>query len=702
MTHFHPFSLSGPALLAIAVAILAMLTPQAMAQSASAARSRVMSANNMLEAGRFDDVEPSLQEAEKFLQGLPDAEKAPVVKEIADLRAKVEPARKAAKAKVLKTRIERDIRQAEDDAANNPEGAASSLKSVATRLDSSEVTSSMDPADIASLKSRLADAQKKAGGSAAKPAAIGNASSARSSLMWAKDALDSRNFERAEQSLRDAEQAMAGLPDSEKAPLLKELADVRDLFAAGKNAEKLRDVEDRLDRDIGTASGNAQNDPLFSDACIKSAESLLASDEAKGLDASKVANFRARLTDAKAKVAAENKSRALDRANGLLNKVDDAMSADPFAGKDDFDAYKISRELESNLRGTRAWLADIPQDDPDVRAANDKAAALRMKIDAATSSWSKARVEATVTAGWKFNIQNVEGWEQEKPNAGDKPNEWMMPKTAAALRNAAYWLNDDQIKKLRAENPDSAVVKATIAEAERTHDTAASRLNDAFNAAMAQAEKWPTPMGEKRFDRVIASWMASDADQVFKDTKYQQPNVARAKALDAKWEQEIQTKLKAQAELRKKLSAEGDAAWPAIASSAGARANFDAHSLSKGDKILLKRIYCRAGWDFDGLQYEFALRVNGVAIAGTYDKTVNDAIKQAWTKLDGPPLDDHEPWDVIAIVEGPATIRRRVKTDIIAEDTREVILKLDGFQDEPGIKVKVIALHAGPVTAGPK
>jgi hypothetical protein len=47
----------------------------------------------MLQAERFDDVEPSLQQAEKYLEGLPAAEKDPIVKMIAEVRAKIEPAK---------------------------------------------------------------------------------------------------------------------------------------------------------------------------------------------------------------------------------------------------------------------------------------------------------------------------------------------------------------------------------------------------------------------------------------------------------------------------------------------------------------------------------------------------------------------------------------------------------------------------------
>ena len=59
--------------------VMAFVTVPVCAQSLSAAKSRVAQANEAINAERFDDIDGLLTAAEKFLVGLPDAEKAPVL-----------------------------------------------------------------------------------------------------------------------------------------------------------------------------------------------------------------------------------------------------------------------------------------------------------------------------------------------------------------------------------------------------------------------------------------------------------------------------------------------------------------------------------------------------------------------------------------------------------------------------------------------
>ncbi len=60
------------------------------AGSVGAAKSRVMQAQDYVDKGQKDNAQDKLNEAEKFLDGLTDAEKAPIEKDIAALRAKWE------------------------------------------------------------------------------------------------------------------------------------------------------------------------------------------------------------------------------------------------------------------------------------------------------------------------------------------------------------------------------------------------------------------------------------------------------------------------------------------------------------------------------------------------------------------------------------------------------------------------------------
>lgn len=706
----HPTSIFCPSWLAIAaaLAVFFLFTPQAMAQSASAAKARLSMANEMLDKERFDEVEPSLQQAEKQLQGLSAAERDPILKGIAEVRARVEPAKKAAAARKLRAGIERELRSAEDDIGPRPYDVEKRLTSVSARLGSDEVTKALEAPDIAKFKARVEEIRKKlatSGGETPAPAITANVNSAKSRVMSARNAIESRRFENVEFTLEEAEKYLAGLSEAERAPVLRDIAEVRGLLAEAEKAEEVRKYEERLNRYIRSADGNVEPHPTNSADQIRMTKELLASEDVKRvLGPAKIGEFRTRLAEVEKKLAAALKADALDRAQDFARQLEEALAGDPLEGKDEIEAYKAWRGLDHFQNAAKLWLAEIPKDDPDRRALEGKLAELKKRSDALSDKWGQAQVEAAVKSGWQFASQDSAGWEEEKPDPAKKPNEmWMMRKTASAVRNAAYWMNNDQIKKLKADNPENAVVKATFAEAEKTLDAAAAKLNDAFQAAMTAAEKMPTPSGSTRFDRVIASWMAQDAEGCFEGTRYQEANVARAKALDARWEQEILAMQKAAAELRAKLSKEADAAWPAIVEKLGPDADFTPGRLvrSKGDRILIKRIYNRSGWDFDG-QYDFTVRIDGVPIAGNFTKEINDSIQAMWEKMSAPPLDSWEEWDVIAVVEGPATVHRRVTTELIAADTREVIGKIEGHKDEPGVEVRIIGLHAGPMAVGSK
>ena len=84
-------------------AAMLILTGVALADgNPSAAKSRVMGAKSLMESHRYDEVEDKLKEAEKFLQGATDAEKAPIVADIKAIRAELVPHMKAANDKVIR------------------------------------------------------------------------------------------------------------------------------------------------------------------------------------------------------------------------------------------------------------------------------------------------------------------------------------------------------------------------------------------------------------------------------------------------------------------------------------------------------------------------------------------------------------------------------------------------------------------------
>ncbi|HZK82819.1 MAG TPA: hypothetical protein VFC46_17180, partial [Humisphaera sp.] len=229
---------------------------------------------------------------------------------------------------------------------------------------------------------------------------------------------------------------------------------------------------------------------------------------------------------------------------------------------------------------------------------------------------------------------------------------------------------------------------------------AGAKLNEAFNAVLADAERQPMPTRES--DRAQIGYLGHEAARLFARTKYKDANVARAEALDGKWKAEVARLEKEMEETLKKLTAEANAAWPKIEASAGADRGFDPKDMAswKGKTIEIKGYYNRSGWDFDA-HYDFAVGIKGVPVAGTYDPHVRAAFDEG-SRHTQFGINDHMGWDVIAVVEGPGQINRRVTTEFRDKDTHDLIMKTESLVPEPCVVIKIIGLHAGPVAVGPK
>jgi hypothetical protein len=275
-----------------------------------------------------------------------------------------------------------------------------------------------------------------------------------------------------------------------------------------------------------------------------------------------------------------------------------------------------------------------------------------------------------------------------------------MNKTIQAIRFTNHFLEEKDTKEAREKHGKLPKVAATIAEAEKTLVDAAGKLNDAFNQWLDAAEKQKRPQGETRFEINSASLMAHNAEDWFAGTKYKDPNIARAKKLDERWQAEIAAIEKQHAEALKKLTADASAAWPKIDGAIRAEDSFnpsDAAS-SKGKTIRLKGVRNRSGWDFDG-RYDFVMWQNGVPIAGNYEPKVAKAFADASSQI-GDSVNDHTDWDVIAVVEGPGTVNHRVTSEVKAANG-DVLGKIESYPPMECVRVKVIAVHAGPVAVGP-
>lgn len=157
----------------------------------------------------------------------------------------------------------------------------------------------------------------------------------------------------------------------------------------------------------------------------------------------------------------------------------------------------------------------------------------------------------------------------------------------------------------------------------------------------------------------------------------------------------------ARAAERERRSAEAEAAWRRIEAALAARDDFrpEAAASFAGQTIRLKAVRNRAASDFDG-EYPFAAWLGQAVLAGFYEPKVAAALDEA-TRLTGTAVDDRLDWEVIAVVEGAGTIKRRVVTELVDSTRRVVVGRTESYEPMDCVRIKVVALRAGPVVAGP-
>jgi hypothetical protein len=616
----------------VQIAVVASLgfTMPAWAGSVSAAKSRVLQAQDYADKGQKDDAKDKLDEAEKFLDGLSDSEKAPIEKDIADLRAKIG----ATVDPEVSARIERNVGRflsvAEGDADSSPQNASNELAQAVDALNAD-------------------DAKKNLG------------SDAHQKLQARVDALQTK-------------------------------------LKGSNMSEAAQRFADRIERNLRAANENSGNDTRFARTRLDEATSLLASDEAKQkLDAATIQRLQGSLADAEAKLGAVNKKDALDRATRLLNELDQHLTADPFKGTAPDQAYKVTEELQS-LRSRAAYqLTRLPDGDSDRKAYENRLAAAQAKIDTYDAAWAAANAEAAIVNRWKFTAQGFEGWDGESYDpsgrAFEKPK---LTKTEQAARQTKLFLAEKQTVDAGQKQSDLPKAAAAITEAQKTMAGAQAKLDATFNQWMDAAEKQPRPQGPNRFDIGAAADMARWVDDCLAGSQYKDADVARAKKLDQRWQDELAAIKQQHEEALRKMTADANEAWPKIASSIDAQDGFhpsDAAS-SKGKTFRFKRIRNRSGWDFDG-RYDLVMWVDGQPVAGMYDPKIKRAFADVARQI-GDSVDDHIDWEVIAVIEGKGMANQRYSTEV-KDEHMDVLGKIEGTRPVECVVVRIIAVHAGPI-----
>lgn len=471
--------------------------------------------------------------------------------------------------------------------------------------------------------------------------------------------------------------------------LRAEAADLRAKADAAMRAARTATYEETVERHLRSAESDVSHNLRHAADGLRHAQERLDKDEHKLLPPESVAKYRAAIERIRGLIAAEIKRAGLSRAQPILTELEERVSRPIF--DDSAQPWQIVGNLEALKSRIRGALSDVPSDDADVKAIEVRLAAVDVKLSDASVALGRDHAEELVSRAYETEKAANAGWEDET-TSGD----YDFPKTALAVRRLRWFLADNEMCRLWDAYPDLAPIQAMRAEGQKALEAATAKLHAAFSAAMSALEKKPRPTNGVALEE--PSRFAGRAGSDFEDTKHALANVARARALYDRWQNEIEADRAARQKKYRELAVVADAAWPAIVARIAADEKFDPHGASaRGKTVLVKSIRNRIGWDFSG-PHDFAIWVDGMPVVGDFDKTVTVAVNDACEKV-GLPLDDHTDWDAVITIGGPGKIKERTEV-IIRNRSNLEIGKLEEWRPIDCVQCSVIALRAGPVAVG--
>lgn len=679
------------------------------------AKREIRYAKSAADDRRWDLLETRIRGIEAALDDASEAERAPVLAEIAPLREQMAKALREEQA----TRIEREIRR---NLSNAEEGSESHLSKAIDRLAAADAQECLAPDAVQRLQSEIAAVQAKLGiapapaassqpppskpaAEPASPAALSDEARAIESdiartLSFAAEDVE-RAPERAEPRIEralarlDSDEAKRHLPAGLMTQLRAQVAELQAKIEGSLQAEKVARIEEQIVRFLGTSTRDFERSLHLAEENLRRAVERIESEEAKRfLPAPMMERLRAEIAQMQARIFSALKKSALERAATILQELEERAAGRIF--DDHQPAYRSLGDLDYEKSRVRGAIERLPSDDAEVRVIEARIAAVDERIAEACAALDGEQARARVDQAWGLEREAIEGWEGEQHAGGAAALE--MPRSAIAVRRLTHFLADAELARIRSAHGADAGVQSPFTEAGRIRDAAAAKLDAAFGAILAALENAPRPAN--RIELEEPGRLAAQASSVLEGTPCAEPNAVRATALYERWQAEIAADRAAREAKYRELSALADAAWPAIAAAIKAEHGFDpSDAQSRGKTVRFTGIRNRIGWDFSG-RHDFAMWVNDVPVVGNYDERLAAAVNDACERA-GLPLDEHTDWDVVFKVGGPGKIKQRFRVTVRGRNQRE-IGTIEEWRPVDCVMCSVIALRAGPVAAGPK
>jgi hypothetical protein len=546
--------------------------------------------------------------------------------------------------------------------------------------------------------------------------AFAEADAAKKYLAQAQTDVTNNDMTAANNDIQLAEAELDGLDDATKGPIKKYIDDLKAKIADAKNAGAKEAAQKQIDSMMNDAKGALDAKDSF-DGTDKAIQDYVAQDDVKtALGPEAIAKTLKTLSTYR-KVANNNAfarnldgvKQSLDQAEKDLPDVITAMKASDAPPDELSQANNFSSSLDRIAPLIKTFPTDKPEAVEQIKRFKKVQAAFEMAVASAKAKETYRRLNDS----WSGYADEYGGWDKETEGAtfdfilhhqSDAASAMNAPKTEALIRRANNWLNelkDDEV--VQAVGDTDPQLKTLLGEIRDNRAAAYKKMAGFASAILDQAEK--TELNQDSRDR-LETFANDDLRLALEGYDQQKLMQQRALKMVAAFDKKAGGDAATKAKLYDDLSAQSGKAWPAMAAKLSPGESFDAVAASqnidsvKGQTIILKGANNRMGWDYrPGAGYDFAVTIDGVAVAGKYEQSIHEAVDSI-TRKTGHDFSD-ETYDVVATIDGMGPIIKITRSEGTISANGEKIADVTAQRDETvqGIRLKIIGLHVGPVAS---
>lgn len=534
---------------------------------------------------------------------------------------------------------------------------------------------------------------------------------ARQYLAEARASLAKEQNDDVETNLMLAEAELEDVSGPEKDALAAEIDALKKQMAGAENAEEAARLRQDVEGQINDLKG-AIDDWIRFQEYAEELDDLLADDDTTAvLSADEIAKTRKTMATYRKVAMQKQAAAAIDELKQAVDGLEPRMeeyvaeiSGDSPAARDN--------AIQSYGYNTQRIRELLDMVDP----ANAEAAAQIAKFEKIDAEFNNVYAKGMadevldqITRYWEMEAYEYEGWDKETASPtfeelvkirNEANGRLGLPRNADLVESANHWLdvrNGDELYQLTKDDPR---IVAVVAGVKKQRDEALAKLLKNAEKILAEAEK--TQLDQDKRDR-LSSFAEDDLRLSLDGAPEQAALEARArKVVDAWDEQVLGAQRRAEAAMVA-LTEQANNNWPDMVDRFKFPDDeFDPNRLGafKGKTILLSGVFNRMGWDFAPGEYDFAMTINGVAVAGRYDKAIKAHIDDVLRRTMTEALPEETPCEVVAVVEGKGKIKEIARVSETGNvEGLNYTANATSHETVDCVLLKIVGLKIGPVAA---